>query len=832
MQCTQFRSYAWILSLLVSAWLLMMPVSAAAQIIVTTTNDGVTDNTACSLRAAIIAANTDSAVGGCLSGSGADTISFDPALPQPAFFTLTHSGADENEAQTGDLDISGLLTISADSGENSQSRIVIDGNGTDRVFEILSGAQVTMTGITIRHGNPGLGANGGGILVDLTARLTISASQVLSNSALNGGGLQTLGRVTMANGTVKGNQGGGITNDGGLLTLNDVIIAHNNGGYGIRNQNLAVLTLSGGLVSTNQGGGIYNATSTATISNSMIISNMGGSGIYNTGMSLTRLTLKQSTILSNTATSGGGLYNEGIGAKTDINDSRISGNRAINAGGGLFNNGIMTVNNSTLDHNLARSGGGLHHFGGHLALSNDTITHNEAGDNGGGLYNGSDAVLNNITLVTNRADGAGSNLFNDEAEWAVSNTIVANAQSGANCINSHGFLKSLGHNLESANSCNFIATGDLTNTEPLLGPLQDNGGATVTHALLVGSPAINQGAACPATDQRGVARPQGAACDIGAYEFAPTADLTPPGPVVNLIISAITTEGATLAWAPANDNVGVAGYRIYAQKISAPQPPFLIGQVVGAGTTYTVTTLLAHTSYQLWVLAYDLAGNMGALNATTAVSLTTAALALGTVQIKIAPPLPTDHDPISITIAGVYTSSCAPHYKTHQRTGNLITITSAPSAAPFCLPAEFPWGYTVGVDALPAGRYTVTHTLGQTIDQTVFTVTVVESPAPPVFHVDGTQAQTIMVGTPFHYTVQATGLPTPIYTLMQAPSGMTIDTTSGQITWLPTAAAVGEVTVVVRAANSLGNADYTFTVVVQTTNANKPRIFLPVVTKT
>ena len=82
-------------------------------------------------------------------------------------------------------------------------------------------------------------------------------------------------------------------------------------------------------------------------------------------------------------------------------------------------------------------------------------------------------------------------------------------------------MTSQGHNLDSDNTCNLSSVGDLPNTDPLLGPLQDNGGPTETHALLPESPAIDAGdnAACPSTDQRGIIRPQGSACDIGAFEL-------------------------------------------------------------------------------------------------------------------------------------------------------------------------------------------------------------------------------------------------------------------------------------------------------------------------
>ena len=113
------------------------------------------------------------------------------------------------------------------------------------------------------------------------------------------------------------------------------------------------------------------------------------------------------------------------------------------------------------------------------------------------------------------------------------NTILAHNEN-ANCgIGSSGSLTSQGYNLESADSCGLDATGDITGTTPLLGPLQDNGGpsvglgeATLTHELLPGSPAIDAGdnSGCPTTDQRGVLRPVDgdgdtvATCDIGAYE--------------------------------------------------------------------------------------------------------------------------------------------------------------------------------------------------------------------------------------------------------------------------------------------------------------------------
>jgi hypothetical protein len=108
------------------------------------------------------------------------------------------------------------------------------------------------------------------------------------------------------------------------------------------------------------------------------------------------------------------------------------------------------------------------------------------------------------------------------------NTIIAGNTSSAgpgNCNVQDMIIESRGHNLDSDGSCFLSAAGDLPNRDALLGPLFDNGGPTETQALQAGSPAIDAAAVdgCPQHDQRGVVRPQGAACDIGAYELVPTA---------------------------------------------------------------------------------------------------------------------------------------------------------------------------------------------------------------------------------------------------------------------------------------------------------------------
>ena len=190
-------------------------------------------------------------------------------------------------------------------------------------------------------------------------------------------------------------------------------------------------------------------------------------------------------------------------------------------GGGIENGGILTLSNVTIHGNTAGFGGGIEN-GGTVTLSNVTISDNTA-DEGGGIDNFfGTSTLSNVTIHGNTA-GFGGGVANSDT-LTLQNTIVATQLAGPDCGNSGGTITSNGFNLDSDNTCQLTQPSDKPNvSNPLLGPLADNGGPTFTHALLPGSPAIDavtSGCPPPATDERGVARPQGAACDIGAYEVA------------------------------------------------------------------------------------------------------------------------------------------------------------------------------------------------------------------------------------------------------------------------------------------------------------------------
>jgi uncharacterized repeat protein (TIGR01451 family)/CSLREA domain-containing protein len=269
------------------------------------------------------------------------------------------------------------------------------------------------------------------------------------------------------------------------------------------NVTIANLTVRGGNAAGEAGGGIRNR-GTLSLNNVTLSANssgINGGGLLNLGT----LTLANTTVSGNTAgTDGGGIYNGGASTLT-ITASTLSGNSANGAGrngGGIFNAGAATA-----------------------TLTNVTISGNSANSSGGGVSNsGGTATLVNVTLGDNAAT-VGGGISNPAGTVTLTNTLVANS-TGGNCS---GAITSGGSNLDSGSTCAFAGAGDLSNRDPLLGVLANNGGATQTRALSAGSPAIDAGsnAACPATDQRGVARPfpAGGNCDIGAFEFRPPVDL-------------------------------------------------------------------------------------------------------------------------------------------------------------------------------------------------------------------------------------------------------------------------------------------------------------------
>jgi hypothetical protein len=235
----------------------------------------------------------------------------------------------------------------------------------------------------------------------------------------------------------------------------------------------------------------------------------------------------------------------------DLDQVTLTGGYSAGGGGWNMTGGAAVITNSTITGNFATNGGGLGNNAGVLTLQNSTVSYNTAfGDRtGGGIFSigGARTDIFFSTIYENQASGnpgfegrgdAIADAFNPPFSTQVRNSILASPTQGAGgaCYGfSPGAFVSLGYNIADDATCGLSGTGDLNSTDPMLGPLSNNGGPTRTHLPLTGSPALNAVplSACvlpgiPATaDQRGISRPQGAACDIGAVD-SDGSDLTAP----------------------------------------------------------------------------------------------------------------------------------------------------------------------------------------------------------------------------------------------------------------------------------------------------------------
>ena len=299
---------------------------------------------------------------------------------------------------------------------------------------------------------------------------------------------------------------------------------------------IAGLTAQRG-VSRDQGGALFaRPRTTVTVTDSVLASNAAefGGAVVNRGT----LTLNRVRVIGNTASGCcAGVENENIAALTDV---LIANNVTPGGDGGYFGADSSTLTNVTsVGNSAARYGAGIS-IDGAATLTNVTVSGNSMQDVGsGGIdIDTGPVTLNNVTITGNVVDsdndgiGDGGGLFVESgAPVTLQNTIIAgNTDRGGqapDCAQETGTgLMSGGHNLIGTTAgCNFIAgPGDLTEVNPLLGPLSDNGGLATTHSLLLGSPAIDAGdpsppgsggTACAITDQRGLPR----ICDMGSYEL-------------------------------------------------------------------------------------------------------------------------------------------------------------------------------------------------------------------------------------------------------------------------------------------------------------------------
>jgi predicted outer membrane repeat protein len=430
-----------------------------------------------------------------------DTINFDPSVN---VVTLT----------SAELVITKSITISA----SPQMVTVQRASQTEfRIFHVMPGHSVEIDGLTISGGHI-TGGNGGGILND-NSTLTVAHCTVWTNAIVNAS---------------SGNNFGGGIHNSGTMTLNQVIVSNNNASF---------CGCGNGVPS---GGGISN-TGTMIIIAGTVQSNAGGAFWL---------------------WSGGGIYNSNTGIMT-ITGTTISGNQTGNPGhfgaigGGIANYGTLTIQDSTVSGNTALGGDLDGGYGGGISGSNITITNSTITGNsalrGGGVAGGGNIAY--TTFSNNSASLSGGALYLTST-LELGNTILKAGASGVNIFNNGGSLITHGYNISSDNGGGFLnGPGDQINTDPILGPLQDNGGPTFTHALLPGSPAIEAGdpnfAPPPYYDQRGPVfwRVRNNRIDVGSFEVqsgttpsptpTPTASPTPT-PTATFTPTATTTVTPTI----------------------------------------------------------------------------------------------------------------------------------------------------------------------------------------------------------------------------------------------------------------------------------------------
>ena len=382
------------------------------------------------------------------------------------------------------------------------------------------------------------GAGAGSTFIQAASSAGVATERVLHFVS----GTSTVKGVTVRYGRHAGTAFGAGIYNGGTLTLTNSTVSDNSGAFA--------------------GGGIYNL-GTLTLTNVISTGNQAslGAGIFNEYSSVIMLA---QTGITNNATSfaeGGGIYN--LGTMT-VTDSTIRGNTAYGSrGGGIYSLSGGVISNSIVGTNHAGEGGGIFSVGT-LTVTNSTVSGNSAEDyGGGGILSSGMLTMTNSTVNGNSGAFISGGGILISGVGNLNNTIVANSFSGGDCVGGSGATINAQYSLiEDGLGCvNGSKINNLTG-DPLLGPLQDNGGPTLTHALLTGSPAIDKGSSFSlTTDQRGLLRPvditsisnASDGADIGAFEAqaaaCPTITLSPSslpnGTVGSAYDQTITVEGSS-----------------------------------------------------------------------------------------------------------------------------------------------------------------------------------------------------------------------------------------------------------------------------------------------
>jgi hypothetical protein len=425
--------------------------------------------------------------------AGGDRVVFAPALAGQTI-TLT----------SGELLLNKNLTITGPGA----GLLTVSGNHASRVFEVAGGVTDSVSGLTVANGRaPGQGGGVANFGTLTLANVTVSGNLARGSAINYGGGIYNSGTLTMQNSTVTGNVADGATP--------------------------ATFSPDSGW-----GGGIYNV-GTLTVTNSTVSADTAstGGGLFNNGGAAT---VRAGTLSGNTAYGPGGAVSIGGGSVT-VNTSTVAGNTANDGGGIRILNGTLTVNRSTLSGNAAHgasaTGGAIGVDGGAVTVNTSTLAGNYADYEGGAVFNLGTLTVQSSAIAGNTAGQAVGGISNGDpfgvgnpgATLSMGNTILAENMDGSGGYDLYGSLASSGYNLiGNGDGGGGFAASDLVGTsgaalDPLLGPLQNNGGPTATMALLPGSPALDAGdpAQLGAADQRGLARSGGV--NIGAYQASASA---------------------------------------------------------------------------------------------------------------------------------------------------------------------------------------------------------------------------------------------------------------------------------------------------------------------
>lgn len=464
----------------------------------------------------------------------------------PAVIHMTVSGQRVLEIHDAVVEINDLIL----SGGN------IDGPGGG----IMNQGVLTLTNSLLQNNSA---RNGGGLYNQ--GQVVLRNSQIISSTAVvNGGGVVNRGGglLLIENSQIVANSAG--QNGGGLYHLDDeseltiagsVIMSNTAAAEGGGLHTLAAATITGSSFTQNEapqsvGGAIFNNAASLTLQRVSFTDNqaLSGGALYNANGVVNGA---NGTFAGNEAllAHGGALYNSGPAAEVYFQGTAFQANEAAAGHGGAFYHSGQTLilNDVILRHNLAQQGAALYLAVGAASLSQTSIVHNEASEMGGGIFLQSGLTLGNVTLGDNSAAGSGDNLYITESgtvtagnitlvaggagqnlfslgELTLQNSIISGG--GASCHLPDEPIISLGHNLTNDDSCvGLDHAADLSAANLLLAPLDNYYSEQFTYALLPDSPALNAAdadacAAAPVNglDQRGLPRPYGPACDIGAHE--------------------------------------------------------------------------------------------------------------------------------------------------------------------------------------------------------------------------------------------------------------------------------------------------------------------------